>query len=313
MKNSLALKNRIQKNLQRLKSWIKSHHIEAYRLYDKDIPEIPFIIDIYKNCAVVYEKGKLLEDTEKNLELRNSNYHLIVKILEELLSIPEANVFFKIRKKQKGLSQYEVLAKNSKSFSIKENNLHFKVNLSDYLDTGIFLDHRPIRTEFLKKKLEGKFLNLFCYTGSVSLCAAASGYQVTSVDMSKTYLNWAKENFEINNIKTENHKFINADVLIYLKDCREKFDIIFLDPPSFSNSKKMEGVFDVITDQTSLVESCMRLLNSNGVLYFSNNARKFKLSPEVQTKYQVQDISDWSIPIDFRDKNIHKCYKITAR
>lgn len=313
MKSNSPLRNRIQKNLAKLKSWIKDNEIQAYRLYEKDIPEYPYIIDIYQNNAVIYEKGKRLESTSEHIQLRNKHIGETFQALTDVFQIPENQIFLKQRKVQKGSEQYTHLSREGQIFLIKENGLNFEVNLSDYLDTGLFLDHRPFRKQLATSSKSGKFLNLFSYTSSVSVCAAKAGYQTTSVDMSKTYIDWSKRNFSHNDLPLEEHHFINQNALEFLKTNREKYDLIFLDPPSFSNSKKMEETFDVIRDQVELIDLTMMSLNENGILYFSNNAKKFQIDSLILKKYQVEDITRKSIPIDFRDKKIHSFFKITHR
>ncbi|WP_374029346.1 class I SAM-dependent methyltransferase [Bdellovibrio bacteriovorus] len=300
------IKNRLEKNFKKLKSWSERNHIEAFRLYDRDIPEYPFIVDIYKDHFVVYDKSDFIKDKDKN--------HLphVTEALKALFKTNDDNIVIKKRERQEGLKQYEKLDSKEQTFLVRETQAHLKVNLYDYLDTGLFLDHRPMRQKVFKTAQDKKFLNLFCYTGSVSVFAALGGATTTSVDMSQTYLRWAQDNFQVNNIDLGSHSFINADVLDWLRSQKAQptYDIIFLDPPTFSNSKKMEDTFEVERDQEFLVDSCMRMLRPDGVLYFSNNKRKFKISENVLSKYKVKDISEESIPQDFHDKKIHCCFEI---
>lgn len=303
------IKNRLEKNLKKLKPWAQRHQIEAFRLYDRDIPEFPFIIDVYKDCFLVHDKSDSFLDKEKN------HLPLVIAAIKELFACADEKIILKKRERQEGLKQYEKLDQKSETFTVRESQAVFKVNLYDYLDTGLFLDHRPMRQKVFKTAQDKKFLNLFCYTGSVSVFAALGGARTTSVDMSQTYLSWAQDNFALNQIDLANHSFVNANVLEWLKEERHKtkFDIIFLDPPTFSNSKKMEDSFEVERDQDFLVDSCMMMLNPGGVLYFSNNKRKFKLSASLQAKYSVVDKSEESIPQDFHDKKIHNCFEIRAK
>lgn len=303
------IKNRLEKNLKKLKSWADRNRIEAYRLYDRDIPEYPFIVDIYNDHYLIYDKSDPVKDKDKN--------HLphVVEALKSLFNCAEEQVVIKKRERQEGLKQYEKMDSKDMTFVIRESQALLKVNLYDYLDTGLFLDHRPMRQKVFKTAADKKFLNLFCYTGSVSVFAALAGARTTSVDMSQTYLRWAQENFALNNIDLTPHNFVNADVLEWLRAQRDhkSYDMIFLDPPTFSNSKKMEDTFEVERDQDFLVDSCMSMLNDGGVLYFSNNKRKFKLSSAIESKYQVKDLTEFSIPQDFHDKKIHNCFEIRAR
>ncbi len=186
------------------------------------------------------------------------------------------------------------------------------MNLWDYLDTGLFLDHRPIRYQLTKGKHQGRLLNLFCYTGSISVAAAKAGMETYNVDMSRTYIDWAQENFLANELDPADHEFVQEDALQFLANpgmCGE-FDMIFLDPPTFSNSKRMEGDFDVERDQVKLVQQAAKLLKSSGVLYFSNNKRKFRLDSALSKEFKIKDISADTIPQDFHDQKIHHCFEI---
>ncbi len=300
------IKNRLEKNLKKLKPWADRQKIEAWRLYDRDIPEYPFIVDVYKDHYVVYDKSDFYLDKDKN--------HLphLMNALMTLFKCDENKIVHKKRERQEGLNQYEKLAAKNEIFAVRESQALLNVNLYDYLDTGLFLDHRPMRQKIFKSAQNKQFLNLFCYTASVSVFAALGGAKTTSVDMSQTYLFWAQENFKLNNISIENHSFINANVLEWLSEHSQKlsFDIIFLDPPTFSNSKKMTDSFEVERDQDFLVESCMNMLSPEGILYFSNNKRKFKLTQALLSKYKVKDITEESIPQDYHDKKIHNCFQI---
>lgn len=303
------IKNRLEKNLKKLKPWSKRHQIEAYRLYDRDIPEFPFIVDIYKDHLLVHDKSDAVFDKDKD------HLRLVIAALKEIFQCQDEKIIIKKRERQEGLKQYEKLAEKSETLVIRESQALFKVNLYDYLDTGLFLDHRPMRQKIFKSVHDKNFLNLFCYTGSVSVFAALGGARTTSVDMSQTYLNWAQDNFALNQIDPGIHSFINANVLSWLKEerAKKKFDVIFLDPPTFSNSKKMEDSFEVERDQEFLVDHCMTMLSPGGVLYFSNNKRKFKLSPALQDRYSIKDISEESIPQDFHDKKIHNCFEVRLK
>nr|BFD64467.1 class I SAM-dependent methyltransferase [Bdellovibrio sp. HM001] len=302
------IKNRLEKNFKKLKSWAERHQIEAFRLYDRDIPEYPYIVDIYKDHYLIYDKSDL-RDKDKN--------HLphVQEALKTLFKCDDSKVVIKKRERQEGLKQYEKLDAKEDTFVVRESQALFKVNLYDYLDTGLFLDHRPMRQKVFKTVQGKRFLNLFCYTGSVSVFAALGGARTTSVDMSQTYLRWAQDNFQLNNIDLDGHSFINADVLEWLRTQKNSntFDVIFLDPPTFSNSKKMEDTFEVERDQDFLVDSCMQMLAPEGVLYFSNNKRKFKISDNILSKYRVKEITTESIPQDFHDKKIHNCFEIRSK
>ena len=300
------IRNRLEKNLKKLRPWADRQKIEAYRLYDRDIPEYPFIVDIYKDYFLIYDKSNAVLDRDKN--------HLphVIDALKAIFKCSDENIVIKRRERQEGLNQYEKLSEKNQTSTVRESQALFKINLYDYLDTGLFLDHRPIRQKIFKSAHGKKFLNLFCYTGSVSVFAALGGARTTSVDMSQTYLRWAQDNFQLNEIDLGAHSFINADVIDWLHDQRsqQEYDLIFLDPPTFSNSKKMKDNFEVERDQEFLVDTCMSILNPEGVLYFSNNKRNFKLSAKLQDKYKIKDITAESIPQDFHDKKIHNCFEI---
>ncbi len=303
-----AIRNRLEKNNKKLGTWAARLPTDAWRLYDRDIPEYPFIVDIYLDQAVVWDRSDSTIDQEKN--------HLpeLLTALREVRGLSPENIVIKKRERQEGVKQYERIDEKKEFFVVREGKARLKVNLRDYLDTGLFLDHRPMRYRIQRLSKGKKVLNLFCYTGSVSVFAALGGGTVTSVDMSATYLDWAKENFELNRLDPKNHEFVQSDVLQWIPEApAASYDLIFLDPPTFSNSKRMSGTFEVERDQDLLVESCMRLLRANGVLYFSNNKRGFRLSPKLSSLYDVRDISEETIPPDFHDRKIHRCFEIRSR
>jgi len=309
MSNLQTIQNRIEKNYKHRSKWARREGLEAYRIYEKDIPEFPFIVDMYKDFAVIFEKRDEEIDAEKF-----DHFNFIISAVKNVLNIGEEKIIIKSRFRQKGSTQYEKLEERNEFFPVKEYQAEFLVNLYDYLDTGLFLDHRPMRQVIFKESKDKKVLNLFSYTGSVSVMAALGGAKhVTSVDLSQTYMDWSKKNFEQNKISFKEHNFIVQSALEYLEKSQAKFDLIFLDPPTFSNSKKMTDDFEVEKDQEFLVKNCLRLLSDNGVLYFSNNKRKFKLSPALNEYATVIDITEKTIPLDFRDQKIHHCFKITKK
>lgn len=301
------IKNRIEKNFRKLKPWSEKHQIEAYRLYDRDIPEFPLIVDRYKDYFVVYDKSDSVIDANKN------QLEPTIEALKEIFQTANEKIILKKRQRQEGLLQYEKIDQKNNFFPVRETQAQLLVNLYDYLDTGLFLDHRPLRQVIYKKSQNKKFLNLFCYTGSFSIFAALGGATTTNVDLSNTYLDWAQKNFQLNGLNPDNHSFVNESAIKYIekhKNCRS-FDLVFLDPPTFSNSKKMDSDFEIERDQISLINSTMSCLAENGILYFSCNKRKFKLAKEISEKFKVRDITDKTIPIDFHDQKIHQCYEIT--
>ncbi|MFG1482663.1 class I SAM-dependent methyltransferase [Halobacteriovorax sp. HFRX-2_2] len=303
-----AINGRIKKLYRHKKKWAKRNNIDSFRLYDRDIPDFPFIVDIHGHYCVIYKRSIDKIDADKN------HLPLLIEAIKEHTQLNEENIFIKERKVQGQDFQYEK-SKGETPLVSQEGELKFKLLLNKYIDTGLFLDHRPLRQLLAKEKFSGKsVLNLFCYTGSLSVASAYAGATVTSVDMSNTYLDWAKENFKLNELDINKNSFIREDVLKYLNDeaqkQEKKYDVIILDPPSMSKSKKMDVVFDVQKDHEMLVEHCSKLLNDGGVLYFSNNLRSFKLSESVQQSFEVKDMTRWSIPEDFHDQKIHKLYKI---
>jgi 23S rRNA (guanine2445-N2)-methyltransferase / 23S rRNA (guanine2069-N7)-methyltransferase len=306
------LANRLQKNLRKLKGFIKSGVTDAYRVYDADIPEYAIAVDRYADWLHVQEYAPPKSIDEKAAQQRLEQ---ALMTLPEILDVPVKQIVLKQRKPQKGSEQYERQAKTTQSLVVHEHGVKFKVNLNDYLDTGLFLDHRPMRYWMQQHAKDKTVLNLFCYTGAVSVHAAVGGAKrVDSVDMSATYLAWAEDNFALNGFKSEPYKyrFMQANAVEWLQRCKAEYDLIFLDPPTFSNSKRMQDVFDVQRDHVELINQCMRILSSNGTLIFSNNFRKFKLDPSIETAYRVQDYRLPSIPEDFqRDPKIHGCWLIT--
>ncbi len=306
--------NRITKNLRKLKPFIKRGHTDAYRLYDADIPEFSLAVDRYGDWLHVQEYAPPASIDEKVAQQRLEQALLT---LPSVLGIPPSQIILKQRKRQKGLSQYEKQSEQAQALTITEHGVRFKVNLTEYLDTGIFLDHRPMRY-WMQQHAKGKaVLNLFCYTGTVSVHAAVGGAaKVDSVDMSATYLAWAEENFKLNNLRASpyQYRFIRANAVEWLAHCNSRYGLIFLDPPTFSNSKRMDDVFDVQRDHAQLIHDAMRLLEPDGVLVFSNNFRKFKMDAALEEAFAVQDYRIPSIPEDFqRDPKIHGCWLIRHR
>ena len=300
------IKNRIDKNYRKLKAWAGRHQIEAFRVYDRDIPEYPYIVDLYKDYVLIYDKTDSYIDQNKNYLPH------VLEAVQILFKTSPEKIIVKKRERQEGLKQYEKISETDQSFVVREEQAKLKVNLHDYLDTGLFLDHRPIRQRIFKEAKDKKFLNLFCYTGSVSVFAALGGAQTTNVDMSKTYIGWAQDNFQLNDIDLGGHRFLIENALQWMNENRNQpqWDLIFLDPPTFSNSKKMTDSFEVERDQGFLIDTAMSLLKPGGTLCFSTNMRKFKLEERFKTDFAVRDITLDSIPQDFHDKKIHQCFEI---
>jgi 23S rRNA (cytosine1962-C5)-methyltransferase/23S rRNA (guanine2445-N2)-methyltransferase / 23S rRNA (guanine2069-N7)-methyltransferase len=302
-----AIQNRLEKNYRKLKPWSDRNHFEAYRLYDRDIPEFPYIIDIYKDHVVIYDKSDALKDAGKN--------HLppTLEAVKAILQTPDDKLILKKRVRQEGEDQYEKLDQKRHEFAVQESQFKFLVNLWDYLDTGLFLDHRPSRYKVFKMSAGGKrVLNLFSYTSSVSVAAALGGGLVTSVDLSNTYLDWSKRNFELNQIPLKEHSFLQADVLQFLRNDLppDTYDVIFLDPPTFSNSKRMEQTLDIQKDHVWMIKECLKALKPEGVLLFSTNKRKFKIEPVLNSIAKVVETTKQTIPQDFHDQQIHTSFEI---
>ncbi|PJO77019.1 methyltransferase [Neisseria brasiliensis] len=303
--------NRLGKNIKHLMKWAKRNQIEAWRIYDRDIPQFPFAIDVYGDHIHLqeYDTGWLMQPEEYEAWLND-----VLEAIGFVTGFAPEQIHLKRRERQKGTQQYEKTGKSGEDFIISENGRRFWVNLDKYLDTGLFLDHRNTRKKVGDSTQGKRFLNLFSYTGSFTVYAATGGsISSETVDLSNTYLDWAKRNFELNGIDSVAHKIVRADVFQYLKNAEaegKKFDLIVMDPPSFSNSKKMLDILDIQRDQMTLINGAMKLLASDGLMYFSNNLRSFELHPEVSEKYAVKDVSKQSVPDDFRNKKIHQCWEI---
>ncbi|MGQ3890818.1 bifunctional 23S rRNA (guanine(2069)-N(7))-methyltransferase RlmK/23S rRNA (guanine(2445)-N(2))-methyltransferase RlmL [Legionella sp. CNM-4043-24] len=305
------LANRLKKNQQHLQKWAKREGIHCYRVYDADLPEYAYAIDLYNDYAVLQEYAAPASIDTQKAERRSLEVRQVVPVA---LGIAPDRLVVKQRKQQKGTSRYQKMDQSRHTMLVQEGRATLQVNLYDYLDTGLFLDHRPLRLRFARLPAGTRFLNLFCYTGTASVHAALAGAVTTNVDLSNTYLKWAEENFRLNRINTARHQFVAYDCLAWLELCRDKFDVIFLDPPSFSNSKRMTDTLDVQRDQRRLIDGAMALLAPGGVLYFSTNLRQFRLDAEISEAYQVKNISAETIDLDFkRNTRIHQCYAIQAK
>lgn len=307
---AVMLKNRMIKNQQRLKSYLKQNDVTCYRLYDADLPEYSAAIDVYDGMVHIQEYAPPKDIPAKVAQRRLNE---IVRVTSGLLQIPEAEISLKQRQRQKGDWQYQKQSDEEQFQIVHEQGLQFYVNLNRYLDTGLFLDHRKTRKMIMTEAKDKRFLNLFAYTGSVSVYAAKGGAKTTTVDMSKTYLNWAIKNFGLNHIPIYGHEFIQSDCLQWLEEAQGErvYDLIFLDPPTFSNSKRMETTFDVQRDQVELIRQTMNLLDTKGKLYFSNNFKKFEMEKELMDSFDIQEITARTLPIDFqKSRNHHRCWLI---
>jgi 23S rRNA (cytosine1962-C5)-methyltransferase len=321
----IMFRNRLVKVFRHMSRQARRLHVSCYRVYDHDLPEFPFGIEIYEDKLYVaeYKRQHGFTDEQHHDWITKS-----VEIMSHVFGLPVENVFLKLRKVKSGRAgQYKKTDEQGNEFVVQENELKFIVNLSDYLDTGLFLDHRVTR-EMIKKESAGKkVLNLFCYTGSFSVYAAAGkASEVVSVDLSKTYLKWAERNMELNGFFDNsplgparagtdgdggNYKYLHADVMGYLETLPANyFDIVILDPPTFSNSQRMDDFLDIQRDHVKLINHCLAGLKGNGVLYFSTNSRKFKLDKDKIKAGSIKDITKTTTPFDFQEKLFRYCFRI---
>ncbi|MEC9254257.1 MAG: bifunctional 23S rRNA (guanine(2069)-N(7))-methyltransferase RlmK/23S rRNA (guanine(2445)-N(2))-methyltransferase RlmL, partial [Pseudomonadota bacterium] len=304
-----AFANRLKKNMKNLGKWANRENVHCYRIYDADIPEYAVAVDRYEDWLHVqeYVPPKSIDPQVAEKRLLD-----VLAALPEVTGVPAEQIVLKRRERQSGKRQYEKQSDEKRTMSVREGQVNVLVNLRDYLDTGLFLDHRPTRLHIAKQAGGKRFLNLFCYTATASLHAAVAGAKTTSVDMSRTYLNWGRDNFRANDLNPDGHSFIQADCLQWLKDDTGEYDLIFMDPPTFSNSKRMEGVLDIQRDHVDLIRMAMDRLAPGGTLIFSNNLRKFSLDREALSEFSIRDVTGKSIPKDFeRRQNIHVCFEIS--
>ncbi len=303
--------NRLQKNIKKIEKWASKEGLEAYRLYDADLPEYNLAVDRYGDHIVVQEYA-----APKNIDENKARQRLLDAVTATLsvTGVETNKLILKVRQKQKGTNQYEKLANKGEYFFVHEYGAKLWVNLTDYLDTGLFLDHRLTRRMLGQMAQDKDFLNLFAYTGSATVHAALGGAKSTiTVDMSNTYLNWAEQNLILNDVDGKQHKLIQADCLQWLENCDRQFDLIFVDPPTFSNSKRMEDNWDVQRDHIKLMANLKRILRPHGTIIFSNNKRAFKMDFDglTQLGLHAQEISSKTLPLDFeRNKQIHNCWII---
>lgn len=309
---SEMLCNRIRKTQKHLRKWVKRDNVHCYRLYDRDIPEIPLVVDWYQGHLHVAEFHK--QEAPPERRGRAWMLALLAETAAQLEVAPE-KIFCKVRDRKRGQDQYRAQGTSYHRMVVDEGGLQFWVNLVDYLDTGLFLDHRPTRALVAREASGKAVLNLFCYTGSFSVYAAAAGAANTlSIDLSGTYLDWARANLELNDLDETRNRLVRGDVaeeLAVLRDAGERFDLAIVDPPTFSNSKRMTGIFDVQRDHVALLEMVSEVLTPGGIAYFSTNHRKFRMdTTAVEARYSVEDLGSKTIPKDFRDQKIHRCWRL---
>ena len=300
---SSPIKNRIRKNYQHVRKWAKRTLTNCFRIYDRDIKEYPLAIDFYAGRFCVHFFS--YEGDELSSELKDE----IMKVLMELFKAGPKDVFWRVRAKRDKIEQYEKVADKEQFFTVLEYGVKFLVNLTDYLDTGLFLDHRETR-QMAASLAKGKsLLNLFAYTCSFSVQAAATGARYTkSVDLSNTYTAWGRDNFIVNGLSLDTNEIIRADCLKYLEYDAGSYDVIVIDPPTISRSKKMDQIFDIQIDYVSLIRHALQRLAPGGVIFFSTNSRKFKIDKTLFTECTIQDITAKTIPLDFHNQKIHQCY-----
>jgi 23S rRNA (guanine2445-N2)-methyltransferase / 23S rRNA (guanine2069-N7)-methyltransferase len=288
------------------------------------MPEYAFAIDVYRTVGPEEETWLYVQEYAAPREIEEEAVRRrrreALAALPEAAGVPSDRILLRTRRRMHRGEQYHRLNDEQKFHTVLEGGLRLLVNFDDYLDTGLFLDHRITRARLRAAAAGGRFLNLFAYTGAATVHAAAGGAAATtSVDMSRTYLDWAQRNLALNTnvIKTRAHEFIQADCLEWLREdsrARERYDLIFLDPPTFSNSKRMQGVLDIERDHSALIDACVRLLAPGGLLVFSTNAQRFRLDPAVAERHTVRDISGATLPLDFeRNPRIHRCFEIRLR
>jgi 23S rRNA (cytosine1962-C5)-methyltransferase len=309
---SSPLGNRIRKNYRHVRKWAKRSTTDCFRIYDREIRQYPLVIDFYAGRFCVHYFSRVRESDEPPAELIDETVNVLCKIFG---TTPDS-IFWRTRAKRKKTRQYEKTGESKEFFPVIEYGVKFKINLRDYLDTGLFLDHRETRQMVAAISRDKRVLNLFAYTCAFSVHAAVAGAAFTkSVDMSNTYTAWGRENFLLNSISLKNNEIVRADCLRFLDEeisAEMKYDIIIIDPPTISRSKKMDQLFDIQVDYIPLVSKALRLLAKDGIIFFSTNSRKFFFDQSCFKSCSILDVSNKTIPIDFHDPKIHRCWKISA-
>ena len=305
-----AFANRLRKNLKKTLKWARKNHITCFRTYDRDIPEYNVAVDIYHKRVLVQEYAP---PSSVDTNAATQRFQHVLCATREVLGVSRDRLFIKTRKRQKGKQQYQKRkGGQGRMYVVREGERFFLVNFTDYLDTGLFLDHRITR-ELIGKMAAGKrFLNLYAYTATATVHAAAGGAEfTTTVDLSSNYLAWARQNMALNGLGGPQHQFVKADCIDWLAHGNGEYDLIFVDPPTFSNNKKQGRIFDIQKDHVRLIDMAMKRLAPGGLLLFSCNFRKFRMAPEIEKRCQVKDITRATIPFDFqRNPRVHKCYEI---
>jgi 23S rRNA (cytosine1962-C5)-methyltransferase len=310
---SFPLKNRIKKNYRHVRKWGNRTKTNCFRIYDRDIKEYPLAIDFYDGRFCVQHFSFDRENDEASEDLLQE----INRVIGSIFGTSHDLIYWRSRVKRKKLEQYEKQSEEQDFFTVLEYGVKFKINLKDYLDTGLFLDHRETRQMVASLSKGKRLLNLFAYTSSFSVHAALAGALSTkSVDLSNTYTKWSHDNFILNAISTSNHPIMRADCLKFLEEevrSGNVYDVIVIDPPTISRSKKMDEMFDVQKDYFFLLDHALRLLSKEGMIIFSTNSRKFCFDTSLFPECIIQEISEKTIPLDFHQKKIHRCWKIVPK
>jgi len=307
--------NRLRKNLRVVGGWARREGVECYRLYDADLPDYALAVDLYQAQDLWVHVQEYAPPREVDPALARRRVQAALDALHEVLDVPMDRIVLKVRQRQRGSAQYQRVAREERFMVVREGAARLRVNLSDFLDTGLFLDHRPIRLRVGREAGAMHFLNLYAYTGAATVHAGLGGAaSTTSVDLSRTYQDWAEANMRLNGLSGDRHRRVTEDVGRWLRRAaggRQRYGLIFLDPPTFSNSKRMDGVLDVQQDHVRLIRDAARLLAPGGLLIFSTNYRRFKLDSGALEGLAVRDISPATIPRDFaRQPRIHRCWEI---
>lgn len=300
-------RNRLRRNARHWTRWARRRDVECYRVYDRDVPEFAYCVDRYGEHAHLQAyRGHAAETADAEVDA-------VVPVVAEALEVPVERVHFKRRARRRAGEQHQATGEAGDAFTVEEGGHRFLVDLDSRLDTGLFLDHRNTRAMVRDEARGKRFLNLFCYTASFTVYAAAGGaHSSVSVDLSNTYLDWATRNFALNGLDADRHRLVRADVVRWLDDAAPgAFDLAVLDPPSFSTSKAMSGVLDVQRDHPALLAACARLLAPGGVLYFSSNLRSFTLAPDACGALVATEITSRTVPEDFRNRRVHRCWRMT--
>ncbi len=310
---SSPLANRLRKNYRHVRKWAKRSATDCFRIYDREIRQYPLAIDFYAGRFCVQYFSRSREESEPPLDLIKETE----KALHIVFGAAHQDIYWRTRARKKETRQYEKRDDSQEFFSVFEYGIKFKVNLYDYLDTGLFLDHRETRRMVAARAKGKRLLNLFAYTCSFSVHAAVAGAAFTkSVDMSNTYTAWGKDNFELNSLPLKNNEIVRADCLKFLDEeiqAGAKYDLIIIDPPTISRSKKMAQLFDIQVDYIPIISKALKLLSEEGMIFFSTNSRKFIFETQIFNCYSIEDITGKTIPIDFHDCKIHRCWMITRQ